>query len=86
MKKTTTHHSLNITFFIKTGLENGPQNGPKNSPKNSPIVQGSIGPVLILSYAETCGLLRMYNNSEDTRFFRGFTGTITHNSDRKSVV
>ena len=27
---------------------------------------------------ETCGLLLLYNNSEDARFFRGFTGTITH--------
>ena len=27
---------------------------------------------------ETCGLLRLCNDSEDTRFFRGFTGTITH--------
>lgn len=26
-------------------------NGPKNSPNNSPIVQGSNGPVYILSYA-----------------------------------
>ena len=34
-------------FLIKTGLENGPKNGPKNSP----IVQGSIGPVEILTHA-----------------------------------
>ena len=27
---------------------------------------------------ETCGLMRLYNDSEDARFFRGFTGTITH--------
>ena len=27
---------------------------------------------------ETCGLLRLCNDSEDARFFRGFTGTITH--------
>ena len=27
---------------------------------------------------ETCGLLLLYNNSEDAPFFRGFTGTITH--------
>ena len=27
---------------------------------------------------ETCGLFLLYNNSEDARFFRGFTGTITH--------
>ena len=27
---------------------------------------------------ETCGLFLLCNNSEDARFFRGFTGTITH--------
>ena len=27
---------------------------------------------------ETCGLLLLYNNLEDARFFRGFTGTITN--------
>ena len=27
---------------------------------------------------ETCGLLLLYNNSEDAQFFGGFTGTITH--------
>ena len=27
---------------------------------------------------ENCGLLPLYNNSEDARIFRGFTGTITH--------
>ena len=27
---------------------------------------------------ETCGLLLLYNNSEDARFSHGFTGTITH--------
>ena len=27
---------------------------------------------------ETCVLLLLYNNSKDARFFRGFTGTITH--------
>ena len=30
------------------------------------------------NHLETCGLLLLYNNSEDARFFRGFTGTITH--------
>ena len=29
-------------------------------------------------FGETCGLLLLYNNSEDARFFHGFTGTITH--------
>ena len=28
---------------------------------------------------ETCRLLLLCNNSDDARFFRGFTGTITHN-------
>ena len=27
---------------------------------------------------ETCGLLLLYKNSEDARFFHGFTGTINH--------
>ena len=27
---------------------------------------------------ETCRLLLLYNNSEDARFFHGFTGTINH--------
>ena len=31
-----------------------------------------------LQTTENCGLLLLYNNSEDARFFRGFTGTITH--------
>ena len=31
-----------------------------------------------LSTIETCGLLLLYNNSEDVRFFHEFTGTINH--------
>ena len=27
---------------------------------------------------ETCGLLLLYNNSEDMKFFHGFTGTKNH--------
>ena len=27
---------------------------------------------------EICGLLLLYNNSEDERFFHEFTGTINH--------
>ena len=27
---------------------------------------------------ENCSLLLLYNNSEDARFFHGFTGTINH--------
>ena len=29
-------------------------------------------------FTNSCGLLLLYNNSEDARYFRGFTGTITH--------
>ena len=34
--------------------------------------------MLVASSNETDSLLLLYNNSEDARFFRGFTGTITH--------